>query len=190
MEIKIDEGQDLPSVGEWWVNANGKRMYIAGITADGKFILEFPSGGVHIDHGNWAGCYRLVGCKDWYWIEQPVFCGDGYRFIDVKEDSPKSGDEMWNSCKQEWQKRSNYKTPFDLSRTTYRRKEEKPSPTVEPELPINIIVRKPVRLWVSDRITYESGDWPVRCGNEPPSGLGSWAEIFPSPDGFFVTKQS
>jgi hypothetical protein len=58
-----------------------------------------------------------------------------------------------------------------------------------PEPTINIIVRKPVRLWISDRITYESGDWPVRCGTEPPSGLGSWTEIFPSPDGFYVKKK-
>lgn len=46
-----------------------------------------------------------------------------------------------------------------------------------------------VRLWVSERITNEPGDWPVRCGVKPPSGLGSWSEIFPSPDGFFVKKQ-
>lgn len=49
----------------------------------------------------------------------------------------------------------------------------------------------PVRLWVSERITYEPGsDWPVRCGENPPSGQGSWVEIHPSPDGFFVNKQS
>jgi hypothetical protein len=63
-----------------------------------------------------------------------------------------------------------------------RRRHLPPLPPVQTKIP--------VRLWASERITYENGDWPVRCGENPPPQPGSWVEIHPSPDGFFVTKQS
>jgi len=63
--------------GEWWVNKYGKRMYVAGTTADGKFVLEFSSGGVYIDHGDWAGCRRLVECTGWEWAEPVVLDARG-----------------------------------------------------------------------------------------------------------------
>jgi hypothetical protein len=45
----------------------------------------------------------------------------------------------------------------------------------------------PVRLWVSHRMTFEEGaDYPVRCGEQPPSGPGSWTEIHSSSNGFHV----
>jgi hypothetical protein len=55
--------------------------------------------------------------------------------------------------------------------------------SVSPPAPKKI----PVRLWVSHRMTFEEGaDYPVRCGDQPPSGPGSWAEIHHSPDGFYL----
>ena len=45
----------------------------------------------------------------------------------------------------------------------------------------------PVRLWVSSRMSFEEGaDYPVRCGDQPPSGPGRWVEIHHSLDGFYV----
>jgi hypothetical protein len=253
MAIEFGEDEDVPSVGEWWVNKNNKRMFIAGTTSDGKFILEFPSGEVYVDHGDWRGCYQLFGCDSWDWVEQPVFCGDGYRFIDVKEDSPEKGDEIWNASKQRWQVRSQDDIPFDKSKSAYRRKEKMTAEPMESpddwvvqdrvparagidqgwfeydryegevskgfwivrdgdvgrshgdrvnvsdematfelrcrrkDLPPPPAKKIPVRLWVSHRMTHETGaDYPVRCGDQPPSGQGRWVEIHYSPDGFYL----
>jgi hypothetical protein len=49
----------------------------------------------------------------------------------------------------------------------------------------------PVRLWVSHRMSFEEGaDYPVRCGEQPPSGPGSWTEIHSSSNGFHVLADS
>lgn len=248
-DIQVGEDQDPPEVGQWWVNEHGKRMHIAGKTADGTFVLEFPSGGVYRDHGNWMKCRQLEGCDSWDWLEFPNSPGDGYRFIDKKTDKKQLTDEFWLSSQQQW---ACVNSPSTWDQTSvYRRKVEPPAPVYQPENndewvelvdPEHILrrcvdeyfddsvgindwapilashgkpikecqsLRKfrcrlkdlpqlppaptkiPVRLWVSERITYEPGsDWPVRCGENPPSGQGSWVEIHPSSDGFFVNKQS
>ncbi len=226
-DIQVQEDQDPPEVGQWWVNEHGKRMHIAGKTADGTFILEFPSGGVYRDHENWMKCRQLEGCDSWDWLEFPDSPGDGYRFIDKKADEKNVADEFWSSSQQKWVRVHNPLSTWDKT-TVYRREVKPPTPVESPDdwvrydykgtqitcqrkaldpvkplptherydkhscewIPVYAPATMPVRLWISERITYEPGDWPVRCGVEPPSGLGSWAEIFPSPDGFFVKKQS
>jgi hypothetical protein len=59
------------------------------------------------------------------------------------------------------------------------RRKDLPSPSSPKKIP--------VRLWVSHRMTHETGaDYPVRCGDQPPSGQGRWVEIHHSPDGFYL----
>ena len=102
---------EKPKVGEWWVNKFGKRMYVAGTTADGKFVLEFPSGGVYIDHGDWTECRRLIGCTGWEWIEDTfpqwlTFNGD--RFADCAYLFRESREITWSVNRDGTRKKMNH----------------------------------------------------------------------------------
>jgi hypothetical protein len=62
-----------------------------------------------------------------------------------------------------------------------------PPPTAPPaDIPPSTI---PVRLWTSHRLTFEGGDWPVRCGEQIPTGVGHHVEIKVGPNGFYIEKE-
>lgn len=61
-----------------------------------------------------------------------------------------------------------------------------PSP-VAPAPPVLQAI--PVRLWTSHRVLFEGGDWPVRCGEQIPTGIGHHVEIKIGPNGFYVEKE-
>lgn len=65
------------------------------------------------------------------------------------------------------------------------RREDLPLVAPAPPVPQTI----PVRLWTSHRLTFEGGDWPVRCGEQIPSGIGHHVEIKVGPNGFYIEKE-
>lgn len=76
----------------------------------------------------------------------------------------------------------------DLYEIRCRRKDLPPLPPTAPpaDIPPTTI---PVRLWVSHRLTFEGGDWPIRCGKQIPSGVGHHVEIKVGANGFYIEKE-
>jgi hypothetical protein len=186
--------QKQPQAGEWWEmgesGAEGLRVFIVGIPHDGvDFVCQEEDGEPHIRHLN--GWRHLPDCTGWDSESDSV--ESPHDWVTQDRVPPRSGvDEIswsgwltghWIPAQGIWADHMLHGKARTES-TLFVRCRRKDLPPIPP-------VKIPVRLWVSERITYEPGsDWPVRCGENPPSGQGSWVEIHPSPDGFFVTKQS
>jgi hypothetical protein len=116
-------------IGDWCEFDNSVRRWMVFAVLDQSRVSIVNIDGGATTHIQSSKLRYIAGCDSWDWQPpiEPSDPGEGYRFIDIKTDIPKRGDEFWSTLEQRWIERVPC-IPFDGvrndSRTLYRRKTE------------------------------------------------------------------